>query len=96
MPNLSSQIKKIRDSFKVDKKEALKIGDFKSLKNSYIGRKGKIALLFKQLAEISNKDKKEAGAAGAPRLAGRDFGSLLIGLGERWSDFLQVVSMQHF
>ena len=61
MSNFSSQIKKIRDSFKVDKKEALKTNDFDSLKNSYIGRKGKIALLFKQLSEIPNKDKKEAG-----------------------------------
>ena len=61
MSNFSSQIKKIRDSFKVDKKEALKANDFDSLKNSYIGRKGKIALLFKQLSKIPNKDKKEAG-----------------------------------
>jgi len=61
VPNLLSQIKNIQDSFKADKEKALKNNDFESLKNSYIGRKGKISLLFKELAEIPNKDKKKAG-----------------------------------
>ena len=61
MSDLFSKIKQIEDSFKVDKKEALKSKDIESLKNSYIGRKGKIASLFKDLAQIPNKDKKKAG-----------------------------------
>ena len=61
MSNLFSKIKQIEDSFKIDKKEALESKDFESLKNSYIGRKGKIASLFKDLAQIPNKDKKKAG-----------------------------------
>ena len=61
MPNLFSQIKKIQDSFKVDKEKALKSNNLESLKNSYIGRKGKIASLFKEFAKIPNQDKKEAG-----------------------------------
>jgi len=59
--NLFSKIKQIEDSFKIDKKEALESNDFESLKNSYIGRKGKIASLFKDLAQIPNEDKKKAG-----------------------------------
>jgi len=59
--DLFSKIKQIEDSFKVDKKEALKSKDIESLKNSYIGRKGKIASLFKDLAQTPNKDKKKAG-----------------------------------
>ena len=61
MSNLFSKIKQIEDSFKIDKKEALESKDFESLKNSYIGRKGKIASLFKDLAQIPNEDKKKAG-----------------------------------
>ena len=61
MSNLFSKIKQIEDSFKIDKKEALESKDFESLKNSYIGRKGIIASLFKDLAQIPNEDKKKAG-----------------------------------
>ena len=61
MSNLLSQIKNIQDSFKADKEKALKSNDFESLKNSYIGRKGKIALLFKELAKAPNEDKKKLG-----------------------------------
>ena len=61
MSNLFSKIKQIEDSFKIDKREALESKDFESLKNSYIGRKGKIASLFKDLAQIPNEDKKKAG-----------------------------------
>ena len=61
MSDLFYKIKQIEDSFKIDKKEALESKDFESLKNSYIGRKGKIASLFKDLAQIPNEDKKKAG-----------------------------------
>ena len=61
MSNLFSKIKQIEDSFKIDKREALESKDFESLKNSYIGRKGKIASLFKDLAQIPNEDKKKVG-----------------------------------
>ena len=61
MSNLLSQIKKIRDSFKVDKKQALESKDFDSLKNAYIGRKGKIASLFKELSKVPNESKKSIG-----------------------------------
>ena len=61
MSNLLSQIKKIQDSFKVDKKQALESKDFDSLKNAYIGRKGKIALLFKELSKVPNESKKSIG-----------------------------------
>ena len=49
----------LEDSFKVDKVIALKSDDLESLKNSYIGRKGKIALLFKELSRISDKERKK-------------------------------------
>ena len=61
MSNLLSQIKKIQDSFKVDKKQALESKDFDSLKNSYIGRKGKIASLFRELSKVPNESKKSIG-----------------------------------
>ena len=61
MSNLLSQIKKIQDSFKVDKKQALESKDFDSLKNAYIGRKGKIASLFKELSKVPNESKKSIG-----------------------------------
>ena len=61
MPDLVSKIKDIEDSFKADKKKALKSNDLDGLKNSYIGRKGKIAALFKELAKIPGKDKKSVG-----------------------------------
>ena len=63
MSNLLSQIKKIQDSFKVDKKQALESGDFDSLRNAYIGRKGKIAFLFKELSKVPNESKKDIGAS---------------------------------
>ena len=63
MSNLLSQIKKIQDSFKVDKKQALESGDFDFLKNAYIGRKGKIALLFKELSKVPDESKKDIGAS---------------------------------
>ena len=61
MSNLLSQIKKIQDSFKVDREKALESNDIDTLKNLYIGRKCKIALLFKELAGISDEFKKELG-----------------------------------
>ena len=60
MSDLFSKIKQIEDSFKADKKEALKTTDFESLKNIYLGRKGKIASLFKDLSQIPDEKKKRS------------------------------------
>ena len=61
MSDLFSKIKQIKKTFQLDREKALKSNDLESLKNSYIGRKGKIASLFKDLAQIPNEDKKKAG-----------------------------------
>ena len=61
MSDLFSKIKQIEKSFQLDKEEALKSNDLESLKNSYIGRKGKVASLFKELANVPDKDKRVAG-----------------------------------
>ena len=61
MSDLLLQIKKIQDSFKADREKALESKDFDTLKNTYIGRKGKIALLFKDLAGIPDEFKKDLG-----------------------------------
>ena len=61
MSDLFSKIKQIEKSFQLDKEEALKSNDLESLKNSYIGRKGKVASLFKELAKVPDKDKRVAG-----------------------------------
>ena len=61
MADLFSKIKQMEKSFQLDKEEALKSNDLESLKNSYIGRKGKVASLFKELAKVSDKDKRVAG-----------------------------------
>ena len=61
MSDLFSKIKQIEKSFQLDKEEALKSNDLESLKNSYIGRKGKVASLFKELAKVPDKDKRAAG-----------------------------------
>ncbi|MAX09413.1 MAG: phenylalanine--tRNA ligase subunit alpha [Candidatus Marinimicrobia bacterium] len=54
-------MKQIEKTFQLDKEEALKSNDLESLKNSYIGRKGKVASLFKELAKVPDKDKRVAG-----------------------------------
>tara|TARA_B100001142_G_C14312083_1_gene647029 strand:+ start:728 stop:1750 length:1023 start_codon:yes stop_codon:yes gene_type:complete len=59
--DLFSKIKQIEKTFQLDKEEALKSNDLESLKNSYIGRKGKVASLFKELAKVPDKDKRVAG-----------------------------------
>ncbi len=61
MSDLFSKIKQIEKTFQLDKEEALKSNDLESLKNSYIGRKGKVASLFKELAKVPDKDKRVAG-----------------------------------
>ncbi|MAV64573.1 MAG: phenylalanine--tRNA ligase subunit alpha [Candidatus Marinimicrobia bacterium] len=61
MSNLFSKIKQIEKSFKLDRERALKDKDFGYLKNAYIGRKGRISLLFKELSQVSPENRKKAG-----------------------------------
>jgi len=61
LSNLFSKIKQIEKSFKLDRERALKDKDFGYLKNAYIGRKGRISLLFKELSQVSPENRKKAG-----------------------------------
>tara|TARA_B100000287_G_scaffold403354_2_gene425124 strand:- start:43 stop:1059 length:1017 start_codon:yes stop_codon:yes gene_type:complete len=61
--DILSKIKKISSSFDNDLKKISNVDEFDALKNTYLGRKGLLASLFKDLSELSAEDKKEAGAS---------------------------------
>ncbi|MDC2984645.1 phenylalanine--tRNA ligase subunit alpha [Candidatus Marinimicrobia bacterium] len=61
MSSLLSQIEEIKSSFVEDKAKALKSNDFDTLKNQYLGRKGKISSLFKKISEVPGDKRKEFG-----------------------------------
>ncbi len=63
MLDILSKIKKISSSFDNDLKKISNVDEFDALKNTYLGRKGLLASLFKDLSELSAEDKKEAGAS---------------------------------
>jgi len=60
--DILSKIKEISSSFDVEVKKISNVAEFDALKNTYLGRKGLVASLFKDLSELSIEDKKEAGA----------------------------------
>ena len=63
MLDILSKIKKISSSFDNDLKKISNVDEFGALKNTYLGRKGLVASLFKDLSELSAEDKKKAGAS---------------------------------
>ena len=62
MLEILSKIKKISTAFEVDKSNVSNADEFEILKNTYIGRKGLIASLFKELSSVPVDKKREIGA----------------------------------
>ena len=62
MLEILSKIEKISTAFEADRQKVSNADDFEGLKNTYLGRKGLVASLFKQLSSLSNNEKKEVGA----------------------------------
>ena len=60
MSDILSNIKKIQNSFDIDIKKVSNPHEYETLKSSYLGRKGKIALLFKELSSLPKKEKKSS------------------------------------
>ena len=62
MLEILSKIKKISTAFEADRKKISNAVQFEVLKNTYLGRKGLIASLFKELSKASPNQKREIGA----------------------------------
>jgi len=59
---ISSKIEKISNAFEVEKKQVSDAQELDSLKNKFLGRKGLVSSLFKDLSEIQGDKRKEIGA----------------------------------
>ena len=62
MLEISSKIEKISNAFEVEKKQVSDAQELDSLKNKFLGRKGLVSSLFKDLSEIQGDKRKEVGA----------------------------------
>ena len=62
MLEISSKIEKISNAFEVEKKQVSDAQELDSLKNKFLGRKGLVSSLFKDLSEIQADKRKEVGA----------------------------------
>ncbi len=62
MLEILSKIKKISTAFESDKRNVSNADEFEVLKNTFIGRKGLVASLFKELSSIPVDKKREIGA----------------------------------
>ena len=62
MLEISSKIEKISNAFEVEKKQVSDAQELDSLKNKFLGRKGLVSSLFKDLSEIQGDKRKEIGA----------------------------------
>ena len=62
MLEISSKIEKISNAFEVEKKQVSDAQELDSLKNKFLGRKGLVSSLFKDLSEIQSDKRKEVGA----------------------------------
>ena len=62
MLEISSKIEKISNAFEVEKKQVSDAQELDSLKNKFLGRKGLVSNLFKDLSEIQGDKRKEVGA----------------------------------
>ena len=62
MLEISSKIEKISNAFEVEKKQVSDAQELDSLKNKFLGRKGLVSSLFKDLSEIQPDKRKEVGA----------------------------------
>tara|TARA_B100002052_G_scaffold239628_1_gene223739 strand:+ start:32 stop:1048 length:1017 start_codon:yes stop_codon:yes gene_type:complete len=59
---ISSKIEKISNAFELEKKQVSDAQELDSLKNKFLGRKGLVSSLFKDLSEIQSDKRKEVGA----------------------------------
>ena len=62
MLEILSKIKEISAAFEVDRKKISNADEFEVLKNTFLGRKGLIANLFKELSNVPSDKKREVGA----------------------------------
>ena len=62
MLEISSKIEKISNAFELEKKQVSDAQELDSLKNKFLGRKGLVSSLFKDLSEIQGDKRKEIGA----------------------------------
>ena len=62
MLEISSKIEKISNAFEVEKKQVSDAQELDSLKNKFLGRKGLVSSLFKDLSEIQGDKRKDIGA----------------------------------
>ena len=62
MLEISSKIEKISNAFEVEKKQVSDAQELDNLKNKFLGRKGLVSSLFKDLSEIQADKRKEVGA----------------------------------
>ena len=62
MLEISSKIDKISNAFEVEKKQVSDAQELDSLKNKFLGRKGLVSSLFKDLSEIQADKRKQVGA----------------------------------
>ncbi len=62
MLEISSKIEKISNAFELEKKQVSDAQELDSLKNKFLGRKGLVSSLFKDLSEIQSDKRKEVGA----------------------------------
>ena len=62
MLEISSKIEKISNAFEVEKKQVSDAQELDNLKNKFLGRKGLVSNLFKDLSEIQGDKRKEVGA----------------------------------
>ena len=62
MLEISSKIEKISNAFEVEKKQVSNAQELDSLKNKFLGRKGLVSSLFKDLSEIQADKRKQVGA----------------------------------
>ena len=62
MLEISSKIEKISNAFEVEKKQVSDAQELDSLKNKFLGRKGLVSSLFKDLSEIQSDKRKQVGA----------------------------------
>ena len=62
MLEISSKIEKISNAFEVEKKQVSDAQELDSLKNKFLGRKGLVSSLFKDLSEIQADKRKQVGA----------------------------------
>ena len=62
MLEISSKIEKISNAIEVEKKQVSDAQELDSLKNKFLGRKGLVSSLFKDLSEIQADKRKQVGA----------------------------------